>query len=143
MVKTFIIFIIIIFWGCVSFNRASVATPFGTGFDFISLSGSFRLTLTEFHKNDVYPYSHGGATYALLIGEPSDTKLPKTISVLAIRDNYRYHIGETVTVVPKKELLEVAKSRLVYVTRDTVINTVKSTWIIASEYSAVLGKVSR
>lgn len=143
MLKTFIIIIFIICWGCVSSNKTSIATSFGKGFDFINVSDSFKLTLTEFHKNDVYPYSHGGAPYALLIGEPSDTKLPKTISVLAIRDNYRYHIGETVTVVPKKELLEEAKSGLLYITRDTVINTVKSTWIIGSEYRAVLAKVSR
>ena len=130
-------------WGCVSSNRTSISTSFGKGFDFMNVSDSFSLTLTEFHKNDVYPYSHGGAPYALLIGEPSNTKLPKTISVLAIRDNHRYYVGETVTVLPNQELLEEAKSGLLYITRDTVINTVKSTWIIGADYPAVLAKISR
>jgi hypothetical protein len=130
-------------WGCVSSNKTLIATPFGKGFDFISLPDSFKLTLTEFHKNDVYPYSHGGTPYALVIGETSDTKLPQKVSVLAIRDNHSYHIGETVTVVPKRELFKEAKSGLLYITRDTVINNVKSTWIIGSENPAVLAKVLR
>lgn len=143
MFKPFIIIITIICWDCVTSNKTSVATSFGKGFDFINVADSFKLTLTKFHKNDVYPYSHGGAPYAMLIGEPSDTKLPKTIFVLAIRDNYRYHIGKMMTVVPNNELLEEAKSGLLYITRDTVINKVKSTWIIGSEYPAVLAKISR
>jgi hypothetical protein len=101
------------------------------------------LVVTEFYKNNTYPYSEGGVSYALLIGKSNDIKLPKIISVLAIRDNNQYKLGEIVTVLPQEGLLKEGSRSLLYFTKDTIINKIKSTIIIGSEYPAVLGKIKR
>lgn len=48
-----------------SSQRKVQAYAFNKGFDFISVTDSFKLTIKEFYRNDFYPYTEG-LPYALL-----------------------------------------------------------------------------
>jgi len=131
-----------IIFACSSPKMSQQTYSLNKGFDFISVSDTFHLTITQFYKNTAHPYTEG-LPYALLIGETNQSKLPKQISVLAIRDNHSYNLGDVVIVHPAENPLKASSLKPIYLVKDTVIGKLNCHAVIGTEYPAVWANVSR
>jgi hypothetical protein len=142
MFKTLLLLIAALIFACSSPKKSQQTYSLNKGFDFISVKDTFKLTITEFHKNDAYPYTEG-LPYALLIGKTNKVDFPKQVSVLAIRDNNSYNSGDVVTIHPIEDLTKTSTLKPIYFVKDTVVGRLKCHAIIGTEYPAIWATVSK
>jgi len=141
MIRYLLIFGMFFLAACSSQRNVQVY-PFNKGFDFISVTDTFKLTITQFYRNNAYPYTEG-LPYALLIGKTSNINLPRQISVLAPRDNNSYNLGDVVIINPIEAPTKTSTLRPIYFIKDTTIGKQKYRAIIGAEHPAVWANVSR
>ena len=113
-------------------------------FEFYNVVEPFELVVTEF-----YPTNHScsgfALPYALLIGETSESSLPKVVSVISVCDYRNFDIGQHVKIIPANEPAMLKGKNplsLLYIAiPDTIIEGKQvSEWIIGSENNAVWGR---
>ena len=108
-------------------------------FTFINLIEGFKIELIEFHPMTSLCHTYGGIPYSLLIGETTNSDLPKTLSVLSKCDSNIYEVGKYYSITPINNPL--ANSNMSYATlaKDTVIAGRRKAWLLGSEFPAVWG----
>jgi hypothetical protein len=107
-------------------------------FEFIEINDEFKMELTEFHPNISYCYTEG-VPYALLIGKPLNSQLPKKISVLSYCEDRVYDVGKLLTITPTKKPKIAQSMSLIYLAKDTIINGEKKHWLLGSENKTIWG----
>jgi hypothetical protein len=110
-------------------------------FTYFQTVDTIILKLVKFYENNAYCYTEG-IPYALLIGTPlSDSTLPDTISVLAICDNKKYVIGDTLNILQINNPETTSSLHKITIIKDTLIQRDRYRWAIGSEYQGTWGKV--
>lgn len=138
--NTIILFLIIsLGFGCKSqkdINQLSINTE---SFKFFSVDTTFEIEIISFYQNQA-DCGTEGLPYSLLIGKTNNEMLPDTVSILSYCDNRTFTAGSNVEIQPTKNPTLDTTLNPIFIIKDTIIDNIKTRWIIGSEYQSIWGR---
>lgn len=135
------IFLVMLFlgFGCKSQKDISQLSINKQVFNYFRADSTFEIKITSFYQSKASCGTEG-LPYALLIGKTNNKALPDTVSILSYCDKRIFSVGNKVTIEPTKNPTLESTLKPIFIVKDTMIDHVKTHWIIGSEYQSTWGR---